>query len=58
MRETIGRRRSRAQFIARGMASCEEAKHTGVYFAADQVHAELGQLLAKSKAKVQKWARG
>ena len=58
VRETIERRRTRAEFIARGMASREEAKRTGVYFAADQVHAELGQMLAKAKAKVQKRARG
>ena len=56
VRETIERRRSRAEFIARGMASREEAKRTGVYFAADRVHAELGQMLAK--AKVRKRARG
>ena len=56
VRETIERRRSCAEFIARGMASREEAKRTGVYFAADQVHAELGQMLAK--AKVRKKARG
>ena len=58
VRETIERRRTRAEFIARGMASREEAKRTGVYFAADQVHAELGQMLAKAKAKVQKRTRG
>ena len=56
MRETIERRRARAEFIARGMASREEAKRKGVYFAADRVHAELGQMPAK--AKVQKRARG
>ncbi len=53
VRETIERRRTRAEFIARGMASRETAKRTGVYFAADQVHAELGQMLDKAKAKVQ-----
>ena len=58
VRETIERRRTRAEFIARGMASREEAKRTGVYFAAGQVHAELGQMLAKAKAKVQKRTRG
>ena len=57
VRETIDRRRTRAEFIARGMASREEAKRSGVYFAADQVHAELGQMLAKAKAKVQKRVR-
>ena len=58
VRETIERRRTRAEFIARGMASREKAKRTGVYFAADRVHAELGQMLAKAKAKVQKRVRG
>ena len=54
VRETIERRRARAEFMARGMASREEAKRTGVYFAADQVHGELGQMLVK----VQKRVRG
>lgn len=44
--------------MARGLASRAEAKRSGVYFAADQVHAELGQMLAKAKGKVQKRARG
>lgn len=56
VRETIERRRARAEFIARGMVSRDEAKRTGVYFAADQVHAELGKMLAK--AKVRKTVRG
>lgn len=58
VRETIERRRARAEFIARGMASREQAKRTGVYFAADPVHAELGQVLGKAKAMVQKKERG
>lgn len=56
VRESIERRRARAEFIARGMASREEAKRTGIYFAADQVHAELGQMLSKAKAGVGKRA--
>jgi len=56
VRETIERRRTRAEFIARGLASRDEAKRTGVYFAADQVHAEFGKMLAK--AKVRKPVRG
>lgn len=58
VRETNARRRTRAEFIARGMASRDEAKRTGTYFTADQVHAELGQMLSKAKARVQKKARG
>ncbi|MEO8835353.1 MAG: YlcI/YnfO family protein [Caldimonas sp.] len=41
MRETINRRRVRAEFIARGLHSSEEAKRTGVYFAAADVHRDL-----------------
>ncbi len=58
LRETIERRRTRAEFIARGLISREEAKRSGVYFAADKVHGELGQMLAKAKSKAQKRARG
>lgn len=58
VRETIARRRARAEFIARGLASREEARRTGVYFAADKVHAELGRMLAKARSKVQKRAGG
>ena len=56
VRETIERRRARAEFIARGMASRDQAKRTGVYFAADQVHAELGQML--DQARIRKGVRG
>jgi hypothetical protein len=62
VRESIERRRTRAEFLARGLTSRDEARRTGVYFAADKVHAELGQMLAKAKAtvdgKVQKRTRG
>lgn len=58
VRETIERRLTRAEFVKRGLASRDEARRTGVYFAAGAVHAELGQMLAKTKAKLQKRARG
>ena len=51
VRETIERRRTRAAFIARGLASREDAQRTGVYFAANKVHAELGRMLDKAKAQ-------
>ena len=58
VRETIERRRTRAEFIARGLASRDEAKRTGVYFAADDVHTELGRMLADARARLpQKKAR-
>lgn len=53
VRETIERRRARADFISR-----DEAKRTGVVFAAEQVHAELGHMLTEAKARVQTRARG
>lgn len=51
VRESIERRRTRAEFVLRGLASRDEAKRTGVYFAAGAVHAELGKMLAKAKKK-------
>jgi len=52
VREAIERRRSRAEFIARGLASREDAKRTGVYFSANAVHVELGKMLAKATKRV------
>ena len=57
VRETIQRRRVRSEFIARGLASREEAKRTGVYIDADVVHAELAKKLALARTKLQKKAR-
>lgn len=50
VRESIERRRLRAEFVARGLASRDEARASGVYFAADAVHAELGSRLAQARA--------
>lgn len=54
VRETIERRRVRAEFIARGLASRATAQQSGRYFAAEVVHAELGRMLAKARAKTPK----
>jgi hypothetical protein len=54
VRETIARRRSRAEFIARGLASREEAQRSGIYFDAASVHAELGAMLADARKKSEK----
>lgn len=54
VRESIERRRTRAEFMARGLASRGAARRSGVYFAADAVHAELGQMLSKARAKMPK----
>jgi hypothetical protein len=52
VRETIDRRRTRAEFIARGLVSRDEARRTGVYFAASSVHADLGKMLTKATKRV------
>lgn len=58
VRETIERRRTRAEFVARGLASREEAQASGVYFAAGDVHAELGRMLTQARDKLQKRVQG
>ena len=51
LRDEVNRRRNQAEFIARGLAAREEAKRTGVYYTADEVHAELHAMLAAAEAK-------
>jgi hypothetical protein len=58
VRETIEGRRARAEFVARGLSSREQARAMGAYFAADEVHAELGRMLTQARAKVQKRVQG
>lgn len=53
VRETVERRRTRAEFIARGLASREEAKRTGVYIPADAVLADLSGRLEKARVALQ-----
>jgi len=53
VRETIERRRTRAEFIARGLASREEAKRTGVYISADVVLADLSERLERARGALQ-----
>lgn len=52
VRETIQRRRTRAEFIARGLASRDEARRTGEYFDADVVHAELAEKLSNARLRL------
>lgn len=58
VREAIERRRARAEFVARGLSSREQALATGAYLAVDEVHAELGRMLTQARAKVQKRVQG
>ena len=52
VREAVERRRTRAEFIARGLASRDEAQRTGIYFSAEAVHTELRTMLAKARKRV------
>lgn len=58
VRETIQRRRVRAEFVARGLASRDEAKRTGVYIDADVVHARLADKLALARKTLKSKGRG
>lgn len=51
LRANIERRRFQQEFIARGLASREEARLTGEYFPAEDVQRELEVMLAQAEAK-------
>jgi predicted transcriptional regulator len=50
LREQVARRQLQRDFVARGLASRDEARRTGEYFEADTVHAELRDMLDKTRA--------
>lgn len=52
VRETIHRRRAHAEFLARGLASSENARRTGIYHSASEVHAELQRRLDRRRKQV------
>jgi hypothetical protein len=49
LRSSVIRRQLQRDFVARGLASRQEARRTGEYYAADDVHAELEVMLAAFK---------
>jgi predicted transcriptional regulator len=49
LRSSVIRRQLQRDFVARGLASRDEARRTGEYYAADGVHAELEVMLAAIK---------
>lgn len=49
LRSSVIRRQLQRDFVARGLASRDEARRTGEYHAADEVHAELEVMLAATK---------
>ncbi len=54
LRANIEHRRMQQEFIARGLASRDEARRTGEYFDAEDVLGELDDLLAQAEAKNRK----
>lgn len=54
LRRNVAFRRTQQEFIARGLASRDEAKKTGVYFSSEEVLAELDTLIASAKKKARK----
>ncbi|MDO9417180.1 YlcI/YnfO family protein [Pararhizobium sp.] len=51
VRAQVHARKTQAEFIARGLASLEEAKRTGEYYSSDEVLSELKGMLAAKLAK-------
>jgi len=54
LRAQIRYRRTQEEFIARGLASREEAKRTGIYYSSDDVLTMLKSKLDAAKAARQK----
>ncbi|THV14344.1 prevent-host-death protein [Rhizobium rhizophilum] len=51
-RAEVEYRRVQADFVAKGLVGLEEAERTGVWYDADEVHAELRAKLEKKKAQL------
>lgn len=52
LRRNVEFRRTQQEFIARGLASSDDAKKSAVYFSSDEVLQELDDILAGTKANV------
>jgi predicted transcriptional regulator len=50
LRDQVTRRQLQREFVARGLASRDEARRMGEYFEADAVDAELRGMLTKATA--------
>jgi hypothetical protein len=51
VRAQIDYRRTHDEFIARGLASLEEAKRTGIYYTSEEVLGELKSMLDAKRAE-------
>lgn len=54
LRRNVEFRRTQQEFIARGLASRDAAKKSGVYFSSEEVLAELDAIIAGTKKKSRK----
>ncbi len=54
LRRNVEFRRTQQEFIARGLASRDAAKKSGVYFSSEEVLAELDTIIADTKKKSRK----
>jgi predicted transcriptional regulator len=54
IRENIVRRQRHSEFVARGLASRDDAKRSGDYIAADEVLSRLSKRLDAAKARSKK----
>ena len=52
MTETIARRRTQAEFLARGLRAGQDAQQSGIYHAAEAVHDDLAQRLHVRRKQV------
>ncbi len=51
LRRNVMFRRTQQEFIARGLASRDEAKQSGIYFSSEEVFQELDSILASARKK-------
>ena len=49
LRGEVNRRRNQAEFIARGLAARDEARHTGGYYTVEESLAGLDAIMARHK---------
>lgn len=54
LRTSIRARQAQQEFIARGLASRDEAQRTGEYFSAEEVLNDMEAMLTQAKAKAGK----
>lgn len=54
LRSSIQFRRAQKEFIARGLASRDEARRTGEYFTAEDVLGEMEKMLSQAQAKARR----